>query len=83
MSSNIYLDFKGKEIKKDDRVHYATKNGICIGWVIETLGGNEGIKVIGVGKKRACIVKSTEEKVIVDITGYYIGHKRANRTGRA
>lgn len=82
MESNIYLDFKGKEIEKDDRIHYATKNGICVGKVIETLKGNNGIKVIGVGKKKACIVKDTEKKVIVDIKGYYIGHKRAARTGR-
>jgi len=82
MSKNIYLDFKGKEIEKDDRIHYATKNGICVGKVVDTLNENAGIKVIGVGKKKSFIITHTEKKVIVDIKGYYIGHKRAARTGR-
>lgn len=83
MANGIYLDFKGKEIEKDDRVNYSTKNGICVGRVVDILKGNEGIKVIGVGKKRACTIKNTEKQIIVDVKGYYIDHKRAKRTGRA
>lgn len=81
--SDIYLDHTGKEIHVDDRIHYATKGLICVGRVIELLSNQKGVRIIGVKKKRDTIVEKTTEKIIVTQKGYYVGHKRAQRTGKA
>jgi hypothetical protein len=81
--SDLYLDQAGKEIHVDDRIHYASKGCIYVGRVVELLPNNKGVKVFGVNKKREAILNKTTEKIIVVQKGYYVKHKRAQRTGRA
>ncbi len=68
---STYTDQTGKPINKDDRIHYASKGKINIGWVKELLPDNGGVRVLGKDRKRDSILKDVGEKVIVVVKGYY------------
>lgn len=83
MSENTYNDQTGKPINVDDRIHYATKGGINTAWVKELLPNNEGIKILGKGNKRDCVVKQTDKKIIVVVKGYYKERQKSRIKNRA
>lgn len=68
---STYLDKTGKPINVDDRIHYSNKKGINLAWVRELLPNNGGIKILGKGNTRDCVIKQTDQKVIVTVKGYY------------
>lgn len=72
-----YKDKTEKPINVDDRIHYSNKSGINIAWVKELLPNDEGIRILGKGNKRDCVIKQTDKKVIVVIKGYYANLKKS------
>lgn len=77
MLKTDYKDKTGKSINVDDRIHYSTKEGINLAWVKELLPNGEGVKILGKGNNRECVIKQTNKKIIVVVKGYYKNRKKS------
>jgi len=77
MSKSEYNDKTGKAINVDDRIHYSNKEGINLAWVKELLPNGAGVRILGKGNNRDCVIKQTEKKIIVTVKGYYTNRKKS------
>lgn len=82
MNEIEYFDKMGKPINVDDRIHYSNKDGINIAWVKELMPNNDGIRIMGKGNKRDCVIKQSNKKVIVTVKGYYKDRKKSKERNK-